>query len=316
MILSRLRRHCVALLVTGCLMAPAPVLAWGREGHFYINRAAAIALPADMPAFMHTPDAVRMITYFGPEPDRWNSLGGLNESLRPEHYVLLELADLAGPFPATRLEYIHALTEAQKTHPDQAADLTPYHVGVQPYSALEVYGRLLAAMREYRRLSAAHEDTKPVEAGILLYAGWMGHYVGDGANPMHTSVNYNGWIQDNPDGFTDTGHDVHGEWENVFLAAHVKQDDFIGQMTPTHPLQAVFADYVAYLRGSNALVRKTYAIEKAGGFRDAGSPEGLQFTYARLAAGASMLRDMIYSAWLESASPPPKRAAPPAVPAK
>jgi hypothetical protein len=308
MILSRFLRHCAALLVAGCLLAPAAALAWGREGHFYINRAAARALPTDMPAFMRTPEAVRMITYFGPEPDRWNSLGELNESLRPEHYVLLELADVAGAFPATRLEYIQKLTEAQRAHPDQAADFTPYHVGLQPYSALEVYGRLLAAMREYRRLSAAHEDTKPVKAGILLYAGWLGHYVGDGANPMHTSVNYNGWVQANPDGFTGTGHDVHGEWENVFLAAHVKQNDFADRMTPPHPLHHVFTDYVAYLRSSNALVHKTYAIQKAGGFRDVGSPEALKFTYDRMAAGASMLRDMIYSAWLESSSPPVKPA--------
>jgi hypothetical protein len=46
-------------------------------------------------------------------------------------------------------------------------------------------------------------------------------------------------------------------------------------------------------------------LEKAGGFVGAGSAESREFTAERLAAGASMLRDMIYAAWLESGNPAP-----------
>ena len=52
-------------------------------------------------------------------------------------------------------------------------------------------------------------------------------------------------------------------------------------------------------------VEKVYQLEKAGGFVGAGTPESREFTAERLAAGASMLRDMIYTAWLESAKPVP-----------
>jgi hypothetical protein len=62
---------------------------------------------------------------------------------------------------------------------------------------------------------------------------------------------------------------------------------------------------VAYLRHSNIYVEKVYQLDKAGGFIGAGSPESREFTAERLAAGASMLRDMIYTAWLESAKPVP-----------
>jgi len=48
-----------------------------------------------------------------------------------------------------------------------------------------------------------------------------------------------------------------------------------------------------------------YQLEKAGGFVGAGSAESRDFTAERLAAGASMLRDMIYTAWIESAKPVP-----------
>ena len=306
---SNLAWVCATLFMI-CSFASAPAFAWDKQGHQYINRAAAMALPGDMPAFMRTPEVIDAIAYLGPEPDRWGTLGGseLRDTLRPEHYILMELADLAGPLPRTRPEYLRGLTAAQVLHPDRAGELTPYHVGLQPYSAIEVYGRLLAAMREYRRLDAAHENTKPVELAITFYAGWLGHYVGDGANPMHTSVNYNGWIQDNPDGYTPVGHDVHSEWENLYVPANIKPDGFVPLISQPHILSDVFTDYVAYLRRSNALIRKTYEIQKQGGFKGAGSPEALQFTDERLAAGASMLRDMIYTAWINSASPPASKA--------
>ena len=73
---------------------------------------------------------------------------------------------------------------------------------------------------------------------------------------------------------------------------------------------------MAYLRQSNGLVEKIYAIEKAGGFREKGSPEAFDFTTHRLAAGSQMLLDLWYTAWLESATalPSPEHSAP--VPAR
>jgi hypothetical protein len=52
-----------------------------------------------------------------------------------------------------------------------------------------------------------------------------------------------------------------------------------------------------------------YQLEKVGGFTGQGTQESRDFTSERLAAGASMLRDMIYSAWLQSANPVPPRPA-------
>jgi dihydroorotate dehydrogenase len=60
---------------------------------------------------------------------------------------------------------------------------------------------------------------------------------------------------------------------------------------------------VAYLRQTATHVERVYQLEKAGGFRGAGTAESLEFTAERMAAGASMLRDMIYTAWLESGIP-------------
>ena len=67
----------------------------------------------------------------------------------------------------------------------------------------------------------------------------------------------------------------------------------------------MFDSYVAYLRHTATFVEKTYQLEKAGGFLGAGSAESRDFVTERLAAGASMLRDMIYTAWIKSADPVP-----------
>jgi hypothetical protein len=69
----------------------------------------------------------------------------------------------------------------------------------------------------------------------------------------------------------------------------------------------IFDSYVAYLRHTGTYVEKVYQLEKAGGFEGAGTPESREFAAERLAAGASMLRDMIYTAWLASATPVPDR---------
>jgi hypothetical protein len=67
----------------------------------------------------------------------------------------------------------------------------------------------------------------------------------------------------------------------------------------------MFDSYVGYLRHTSTYVEKVYQLEKAGGFTGAGSPESRDFTAERLAAGASMLRDMIYTAWVESSKAVP-----------
>ncbi len=289
-----------AALAAACLFLllaqPIAAHAWGNEGHRLINRLAVTTLPADVPAFLRSPEAVAEIEYLGPEPDRWRSPGEpeLSASQAPEHFIDLEPADALGPLPRRRLDF-----EAKVF----AAGQRPEKIGLQPWEATEIWQRLKAALREYRRLAADHQDTRPVEQAALFYAGWLGHYAGDAAQPLHTSIQYNGWVGPNPNGYT-TEHKIHWQFEGPFVAANLHEPEVRAQMTPAAAIQGdVFDQYVAYLRHSQTLVEKVYQLEKAGGFTGAGSPESRAFTAVRLAAGASMLRDMIYTAWTESAKP-------------
>lgn len=275
---------------------PTAARAWGNEGHRMINRLAAGNLPADMPEFLKTKAAIEEIEYLGPEPDRWRSPAEpeLVAAQAPEHFIDLEPADALGPLPHKRLDF-EAMVFAAGERPEK--------IGLQPWVTTEVWERLKAAMRQYRELSASHQETRPVEDAILFYAGWLGHYVGDGSQPLHTSIQYNGWTGPNPNGYT-TGHQIHWQFEGPFVGANIHAPEVLAQMTPTKAIDGdVFDAYVAYLRHTSTYVEKVYQLEKAGGFTGEGTPESRAFTAERVAAGASMLRDLIYTAWVDSGVP-------------
>jgi hypothetical protein len=290
----------VLIVLASFLLHSQSAHAWGNEGHKIINHLAATSLPADAPEFLRSEAAVSEIQYLGPEPDRWRSPAEpeLSAVQAPEHFIDLEPADALGPLPRRRFDF-----EAEVF----ASGQRPEKIGLQPWQATEVWERLKAALREYRHLSAAHEDTRPVEQAAIFYAGWLGHYVGDASQPLHTTIQYNGWTGPNPNGYT-TAHTIHWQFEGPFVGANLHESDVKPRMTALHPLEGdVFADYVAYIRHTATYVEKVYQLEKAGGFTGKGTQESRDFTADRLAAGASMLRDMIYSAWLQSANPVPER---------
>jgi hypothetical protein len=304
---ERFQRGVISLaLIALVLLQSVGARAWGNEGHIYVNRVAAEKIPVEMPRFFRR--AVAEIAYLGPEPDRWRSPTefALKNAQEPDHFIDLERVDWLDPLPRGRYEFYRKLYEKRAAAADHADDYLPEHVGLQPYITLEVYGRLKAAFREYRKLKSDHQPTAPVEQAIIFYAGWMGHYVADGSQPLHTTIQYNGWVGPNPNGYT-MQHDIHAQFETAYVGANIAAKNFAGFVHAPEKLDDPFARYVAYLRQSNGLMEKVYAIEKAGGFREKGSPEAFEFTTHRLAAGSQMLLDLWYTAWVESAIPLPSR---------
>ena len=90
------------------------------------------------------------------------------------------------------------------------------------------------------------------------------------------------------------------------MGANLHESDVRPRMTAVRAIEGdMFAEYMSYLRQTGKYVERVYQLEKAGGFEGRGTQESRDFTADRLAAGASMLRDMIYAAWLQSANPVP-----------
>jgi hypothetical protein len=314
---SPLTRIALAATLLPILTTPA-AHAWGRDGHMLINKLAAENLPTDVPYFLRNGNGVDVMEWMGPEPDRWKQRDAepeLDATQSPDHFLDYEWAIygatpcatgtpdcIAGyNFPRKRYDFIRNLSAALPQHPEIKHFET---VGFQPWQVEEVWQRLKSDMRQYRNLTAAHEDTAPVQLAILYDAGWLGHYVGDGSQPLHNTIQFNGWTGPNPHGYT-TEHHIHSQFESVYVSANIKPADVAPLVAAAQPtvIDDEWTQYWNYLHHSNSLVEKTYQLEKAGGFTNAGTPEAKAFTAERLAAGAIELRDLIHSAWVHSADP-------------
>src|SRR5215831_7733866 len=247
---NRIRRGLSVALIALILLQSSALFAWGNEGHTYINRVAAQKIPSSMPKFLR--QAVVEIAYLGPEPDRWRNPAefALKNAQEPDHFIDLERVSWLDPLPPGRYEFLRRLYEKRAATTDHADDYLPERVGLQPYITMEVYGRLKSAWREYRQLRKANKPTDSVQQAIIFYAGWLGHYVADGSQPLHTTIKYNGWVGPNPNEYT-TEHHIHGQFEANYVAANIFPKDFAAMVKVPEHLDDPFAQYVAYLRDSN-----------------------------------------------------------------
>jgi hypothetical protein len=296
-----LKQFLSLILLTTLVIPPQLAWSWGAEGHMYVNRVAALKMPAEMPLFLRT--SVAEITYLGPEPDRWRGTSefALKNAQEPDHFIDLERVDWLDPLPRGRYEFYRKLYEKRAMAGDQADEYLPERVGLQPYIVMEIYGRLVVAFHQYRELRKEDKPTAPAERSAIFYSGWLGHYVADGAQPLHTTIQYNGWIGANPNGYA-TEHGIHALFESTFVAKNITTQDFARFVHPPEHITDPFAQYIEYLKQSNKLVEKVYSLDKGHGFKGKGTPDAFEFTTQRLAAGSQMLLNLWYSAWLDSAS--------------
>jgi hypothetical protein len=311
-----MKRLVLASVAVLALAASAvQVDAWGSTGHRLVGVAAMRALPDDLPAFLRTPGAAADVGELAREPDRWKGAGQPHDRERDTaHFVDLDetghVMNAAGPavdaLPRLKSEYDAALI---------AAGLDVNDAGYLPYAIMDGWQQLVRDFAYIRVLNAAEAretdlerrawyrvDRERREALTLRDIGVLGHYVGDGSQPHHTTIHYNGWDRNtpNPEGFT-TSRQTHGDFENAF-ASRVARLDAVETAMPAPRDQAVTINgrIAAYLRTTLTEVTPFYRMEKAGAFRDI-DPRGAQFVNARLGAGAGELRDLIVLAWRASA---------------
>jgi len=271
----------------------SPAFPWGPEGHEYINQSAALKAPvgmADFPSFFKSHESIQIITYNGREPDRWKKLPGYGrgDGHSLAHYVNL---DSTQDLPETR-DHIIALQMYQERGLDSRV------LGLLPYYIIETYEKLRISFSEYRELVRQRSGTRPLEVNILYYAGLLGHYVGDGSQPLHTTTHHHGWVGENPNGHAmDEG--IHRRFEAEFVR-NIKADDFLEMLKTSSRLHNPFSEIIAYLKKTHSYMEKVYELDKAGAFSEP-TPESLRFVKERLAAASQMLLNLWYTAWLESA---------------
>jgi hypothetical protein len=300
-------RRLISFIAIMSLSSPAAV-AWGATGHTLISRAAAESLPASLPAFLRTPAAADEIAALGPELDRSKDAGRTHDlDLDPGHYADIgddgKIAGVAlDALPLSREDYDTAL---------RAVGTDQYKMGFLPYSIIDGWqqvakdfaiwrvdrvGEVKSADPADRNWFAADRALR--ETLTLRDIGVWSHYVGDASQPLHVTVHYNGWGDfPNPAGYT-TAKTTHAMFEGAFVRAHATLAAVKAKMRAavTDNAAPISQQVGTYLEASAGNVVPLYELEKNGGFRD-GTPAAVDFVDARLADGASELRDLIAGAW-------------------
>ena len=273
---------------------------WGEAGHRITAQAASAALPADMPRFFR--DAAPQLAYLNPEPDRWKERaeGSRDQALdggsSPDHFLDLEMIP-----PAERARALAARDRYAFTAQLRAGGVDPSKAGALPFAMLELTQRLRVAFRQWR---VAPNDTQRawIEARIVNDAGILGHYVADASNPAHTTIHYNGWVGENPEGYA-TDNRFHGRFESAFVQARVQLADVQPAVVASpNQFETLRPAIVEYFMRTHGEVERLYRLDKASPFNGSNTtPANKAFAVERLAAGATMLRDLWWTAWITSA---------------
>jgi hypothetical protein len=290
----------IALVLAVLVLAPS-LHGWWENGHFYTGRAAAEALPAQMPAFFR--QSVDRLSYLNYEPDRWKNSAeraadqALVGGTSPEHYINFEKVPPGLLKLTNRFDFLAAVGRREPNGSQ---------VGLLPYRTLELFQSLRVSFRLWRE--APDAGTKAwIEQRIIDDAGILGHYVADGANPLHTTVHHNGWVsKNNPRKFS-TDNTLHGRFEGKFVDGHIKIEDVRPRVAPqakviAQPREAI----LQFLNDSYGLVDDVYRLEQRERFSETTkSPEHKTFVADRIAAGATFLRDLWWTAYSTSDQQPP-----------
>ena len=304
----------VGAWLAGALMSSTATRAWawGAEGHRIIGRLAVEALPDDLPAFLRSVGVSVAVGELAREPDRWRDAGKVHDSDRdPAHFVDLDDQGriLGGPALSALPPTVEAYDAALR-----AVGSDSWKAGRLPYAMIDSWQQLVKDFTYWRIDSAASlkvsnpehrawfiADMAERRALILRDLGILGHYAGDGSQPLHVTVHYNGWGAGdaNPAGYTQAR--IHGPFEGEYVHAYADPSTIRADMTAYTDCHCPIGAWTsAYLGRTGAQVVPLYELYKSGGFVD-GDPRGRAFVNARLAAGASAMRDLTVDAWRASA---------------
>jgi hypothetical protein len=290
-----------------CNVATVQVVsAWGVRGHQAINGAAVRALPKDGVGFLK--DHEQWVVYLSNLPDSWrrSTEPALKILEDPNHGWFKEQFDSLETIPRSRYEFVIALYEQYKkekaTNPEAAALTNVRWTGTLPYAAQENFERMKAAMRRLRAMAADAPERKMCELEIATYMGRLGHYTGDGAQPLHDTIHHDGWVGDNPNGYTRETR-VHGRFESQFVdLIQASADDLASRISAPKHLDDPFVAILDHLNLAASHVEEVYQLDKAGAFADKSNAKARDLALERLASGAQLLRDLAYTAWIDSAA--------------
>jgi hypothetical protein len=302
------------------------VNAWDYEGHRVINELALASLPRSYGSFDLTPALKERIIFLAGEPDRWRNVSDLplKNFNGPDHYIDLEDLPLYGLTPETlpimRYDFMADIARARAGHPEKFpainpardADHTRELNGFLPWAITEYYGKLksdFSSLKAFQTHGGTAVEIANAQVDIIYVMGVMGHFVGDGSQPLHTTKHYNGWVGDNPKSYT-TQTTFHAWIDGGYFrkVGGIKIQPLIDKIHPaervpnTDEPDGFFHDTMAYLLEQNKLVEPLYEMEKNGQLAGEGEKgmQGQPFLENQLVKAGQMLGNIWYTAWLDA----------------
>jgi hypothetical protein len=312
-----------ALLLT----AAAPARAWDYEGHRLVNQLALASLPTNFPGFVFTPAARERIAFLAGEPDRWRNTPDLplKHFNGPDHFLDIDLLNLHGlearslsPF---RYDFVVSQSQGRLAHANnfppgdssKDADHTRSLIGLLPWTIVEYEARLKSVfsyLREFQE-SGTHDEIANSRENAIYVMGVMGHFVGDGAQPLHTTKHHHGWVGDNPHHYT-TNFTFHQWIDGGYLAkyppdfeklrAKLRPARLLGLESSKGGHTNLFGEVMQYLIEQHEQVEPLYRLDKQlklSGSREF-SQEGHDFITGQIIKAAQNLGDLWLTAWQQA----------------
>lgn len=309
------------LILTAFLLVSSRAWAWNYPGHRAVNQLAIASLPAGFPAFVKTPEAAERIAFLAGEPDRWRNTPDMpfahyNE---PDHFIDIEFltnfemtAETVSPF---RYTFVSQLAAYRVVHPEVLPQAnatnnfkhTQEFFGMLPWAINEYFSKLrseFSYLKTFEQCGGTPEEIRSAQENIIYTMGVMGHYVGDGSQPLHTTYHYNGWGKyPNPKNFTnDRGfHElIDGAY---FVKVGIGLPELLTNMPPatliTTNADGIFRPVINYITAQNQLVEPLYQLEKDGKLSGTNSVglEGKPFLQKQLVVGGQMLGSIWLTAY-------------------
>lgn len=308
-------------LVIGSGTAPLP--AWDYEGHRVVNQLALASLPTNFPAFIFTAAARERIAFLSGEPDRWRNSPDLSfrHANAPDHFFDMDdLPELGMDWRALspfRSEFTAHLAAARAARPDRFpppdpardADRTKALFGFLPWAITEHYAKLKSAFSYLQEFEAGGtpEEVANARENVIYVMGVMGHYVGDAAQPLHTTKHYNGWVGANPHRYT-TNRTFHSWIDGgYFNKAGLNREALLKRVRPARLLASdasgghtnLFPVVMRYLHEQFEKVETLYRLDRDHKLpgREGIHPEGYEFMANQILVGAQALGDLWLTAW-------------------
>lgn len=155
--------HLKVILI--CVSITASVLGWGDQGHKLINRHAMNNLPKEMELFKAWTDSV---SENAPQPDKRRSW---DSTEYPKHFIDLDFYDEFKDYK---------IVKSKSVLIEKYGDSLVTAMGILPWNTLDFYNQLVDAFKNKDKSKA------------IFYMAYLGHYIADAHNPMHTILNYDG----------------------------------------------------------------------------------------------------------------------------